>query len=101
MPQQPPPITSENSEDVVKYSLRFAARVSVTGLGPYADGNMLARSGASDGQGHLQVFYGDVSFYPTDTIAVTYESGTVRLSNQRALPPAPGPNRRGVGVAGA
>jgi hypothetical protein len=89
VPQQPSAVTTINGEEVVKYSTRFAARISVKRREPYADGNMLARSGASDGQGYLQVFGGDVSFYPTDIIAVAYENGTVRLSNQRALPPAP------------
>ncbi|EAW20292.1 uncharacterized protein NFIA_099260 [Aspergillus fischeri NRRL 181] len=78
LPWQPSAIATINGEEAVKYLTGFAARNSVGKLEPHADWNMLMRSGALDAQGYLEVFYGGVSFYPGDTITITFENGTVR-----------------------
>ncbi|KAF7122851.1 hypothetical protein CNMCM5793_000961 [Aspergillus hiratsukae] len=78
LPWQPSAVATINGEEVVKYLTGFAARNSVGKLEPHADWNMLMRSGALDAQGYLEVFYGGVSFYPGDTITITFENSTVR-----------------------
>lgn len=74
---QPSAISAINGQDVVEYLAEFAAQNSIGKLEPHADWNMLMRSGALDAQGFLEVFFGGASFYPGDTIALTFENGTV------------------------
>lgn len=74
---QPSAISAINGQDVVEYLAEFAAQNSIGKLEPHADWNMLMRSGALDAQGFLEVFFGGATVYPGDTIALTFENGTV------------------------
>lgn len=74
---QPSAISAINGQDVVEYLAEFAAQNSIGKLEPHADWNMLMRSGALDAQGFLEVFFGGAVVYPGDTIALTFDNGTV------------------------
>ncbi|KAL3478326.1 hypothetical protein BJX99DRAFT_269322 [Aspergillus californicus] len=74
---QPSAIKDINGQDAVQFLTESAALNSVGKLERHAEWNMLMRSGALDIQGYFEVFYNAATFYPGDSITLTFENGTV------------------------
>lgn len=69
-------IAKINGEDAIKYLSQFAALNSVGNLEPHADWNQLMSSPALDILSSFSVFEGQITFYPGESIALTFENGT-------------------------
>ncbi|KUJ16945.1 uncharacterized protein LY89DRAFT_684938 [Mollisia scopiformis] len=72
----PSPITTINGQNVVTYLENFAAMNSLGGLEAHTDWNQLFFSAAEGIQDAPNIFTGDSTFYPGDTITFVFENGT-------------------------
>lgn len=73
---EPSAIAKINGEDATQYLSQFAALNSMGSLEPHADWNQLMSSPVLDILGTYSVFEGDTTFYPGESIALTFENGT-------------------------
>ncbi|KAE8441124.1 hypothetical protein EG329_005836 [Mollisiaceae sp. DMI_Dod_QoI] len=77
----PSAITTINGEDVITYLERFAAQNSIGGLEPHTDWNQLFFSAAGSIQDVPNIFTGDATFYPGNTITFVFENGSSLQEN--------------------
>jgi hypothetical protein len=70
---------------------QFAANNSYGTLEPHTDWNQLMLSPSLDIQGYFDIFSGDATFYPGDTITFTLENGTEIKDYFLAIYNDPGP----------
>lgn len=73
---EPSAIAKINGEDATEYLSQFAALNSIGNLEPHADWNQLMSSPALDVSGSFSIFEGYTTFYPGESIALTFENGT-------------------------
>lgn len=72
----PSAIAKINGEDATQYLSQFAALNSIGSLEPHADWNQLMSSPALDILSSYSIFEGSTTFYPGESIALTFENGT-------------------------
>jgi hypothetical protein len=72
----PSAITTINGVDVVTYLENFAAQNNLGGLESHTDWNSLFFSAAEGIQDEPNVFTGDATFYPGDTVTFVFENQT-------------------------
>ena len=73
---EPSAIAKINGKDATEYLSQFAALNSIGNLEPHADWNQLMSSPALDVSGSFSIFEGSTTFYPGESIALTFENGT-------------------------
>ena len=73
---EPSAIAKINGEDATEYLSQFAALNSIGNLEPHADWNQLMSSPAMDVLRSFSIFEGYTTFYPGESIALTFENGT-------------------------
>jgi hypothetical protein len=77
----PSAITTINGEDVITYLENFAAQNNMGGLESHTDWNQLFFSAAEGIQNAPNIFTGDATFYPGDTITFVFENGSSLTEN--------------------
>ena len=73
---EPSAIAKINGKDATEYLSQFAALNSIGNLEPHAVWNQLMSSPALDVSGSFSIFEGYTTFYPGESIALTFENGT-------------------------